>query len=85
VLTKNVSRNPALLNVASAVNVAAGGSALGRKAYAASGGIVPNFAGFSQVSNPAIDFSSMPTPVVEVSEIDRVQRRVAVMESAASF
>lgn len=85
VLTKNVSRSPALLNVASAVNVAAGGNSLARTTFAAAGGIVPNFAGYSDVTQPAIDFSGMPTPVVMVSEIERVQNRVAVIEGSARF
>ena len=51
----------------------------------ATGGIIPNFEGFSAVSNPAIDFSTMPSPVVTVTDIERETNKVKVYQNSATF
>jgi len=85
ILTKGVKRNPALFEKASALNVLGGGKRLVPTNYAARGGIVsPTFAARQtqrQENMTKRDFAevieAMPDPVVQVSEINRVQGRVA--------
>lgn len=87
ILTKGVSRNPNLLNMASAINVAGGGKKFNR------GGVL----GTNVASNSSlIDYdalgdriaeanASLPSPVVAVTEIQEVASNVETIESIATL
>ena len=87
ILTKGVSKNPNLLNMASAINVAGGGKKF------ASGGILGTT---SSSSGNIIDYdvlgdriaeanASLPSPVVAVSEIQEVAGNIETIENIATL
>lgn len=84
VLTKGVNANPRLRAEASRLNVLGGGNPLGASNYMADGGIVsPTFAARQSARGTSMskqDFADviadMPSPSVQVSEINRVQGQV---------
>jgi len=93
VLTKGVNANPKLRAEASRLNVLGGGVPLAASGYMANGGIVsPTFAARQTATSSSMtkgDFadviSEMPAPVVQVTEINRVQGRVATVSESANL
>ena len=76
ILTKNVSRSPALLSAASQINVAAGGKAL----YAASGAIIPQ----SSIVNNIQPIQPIITqPVLVVQDVTEIQGKVSKVRAMA--
>jgi hypothetical protein len=93
VLTKGVNANPRLRAQASRLNVLGGGVPLAASSHMANGGIVsPTFAARQTATSSSMtkgDFadviSEMPAPVVQVTEINRVQGRVATVSESANL
>lgn len=93
VLTKGVNANPKLRAQASRLNVLGGGVPLSASSHMANGGIVsPTFAARQTATSSSMtkgDFadviSEMPAPVVQVTEINRVQGRVATVSESANL
>ena len=91
ILTKNVSRNPALLSVASNINQIAGGNSLTANSRFADGGILPNLTAFQGVDSKltglldtAMNLSERPI-IVSVTDINLTNQRLSVIENKATI
>lgn len=93
ILTKGVNANPRLRAEASRLNVLGGGVALAPSNYMADGGIVsPTFAARQTAQTSGLTRSDltaaladMPSPIVSVTDINRVQGQVATVSQSADL
>jgi uncharacterized coiled-coil protein SlyX len=93
ILTKGVNANPRLRAEASRLNVLGGGVALAPSNYMADGGIVsPTFAARQTAQTSGLTRSDltaaladMPSPIVSVTDINRVQGQVASVSQSADL